>query len=102
MSVKGPDLQTLIWRAPEAGKIQQTQKAGESAQQQNFAVSLTKQAELAGNTVQNLPKSEQGKVNSDESKKENSEPSKRDDEEKDEESADEMVVTSGHIIDYRV
>ncbi|MGD0152361.1 MAG: hypothetical protein ABSC17_01160 [Thermacetogeniaceae bacterium] len=102
MSVKGTDLQTLIWRAPEAGKIQQAQKTGESAQQQNFAVSLTKQAELAGSAVQNLPKPEQGKVNSDESKKEKQELSKRDDEEKDEESADEMMVTSGHIIDYRI
>ncbi len=102
MSVKGTDLQTLIWRAPEAGKVQQAQKAGESAQQQDFALSLTKQAELAGNTVQNLPKTEQGKINSDESKKEQHEFSKQDDEKKDEESPDEMIITSGHIIDYRI
>lgn len=102
MSVKGTDLQTLIVRSPEAGKIQQTQKTEEFAKQQNFAIEMTKQSELTGNTIQNLPRTEQAKINSDQAKKEKRTLQKRNGQIKDDESAEGLPISSGNIIDYKI
>jgi hypothetical protein len=77
MSMKVSDLQVLMLRSQDVGKIQHTQKMSESVQQQTFADGLVRQSEVARQTVQTLPRAEQGKIDGDQAKKERDNASRR-------------------------
>jgi hypothetical protein len=108
MSVIGPDLQTLIVRSPEAGKIQQTQKTGEQVTSQNFATELKKQSESAGDTIQYSPRAEQGKIDGDRAGQERRQLQQGSDRKKEEEELEEQAPapndagSTGRIIDCRI
>ncbi len=107
MSVTGTDLQTLIMRSPEVGKMQQAPKTEEQVANQNFATGLKKQSESAGETIQNPPKTEQGKINRDQDKQEKQALQQRDGREQDEGGEEDVSTApdadaSGQIIDFRI
>ena len=70
MSLRVSDLQVLMLKSQEVGKIQQAQQVNESAQQQSFAEGLIRQSEIARQTVQTLPEAEQDKIDGDRTKRE--------------------------------
>jgi hypothetical protein len=67
------DLQVLMLRSQDVGKIQQVQQGNESDQQQNFAQGLLKQSEIARQTVQTTSDTRQGKVDGEGARREREE-----------------------------
>ncbi len=62
MTLKSLDLQVLLPKAQEIGRIQHVQQANEQNQQQGFAAHLLQESEIAQKTVQNLSQSREGKI----------------------------------------
>lgn len=70
MTVKALDLQVILPKIQEVGKIQQVQQNSEQAQQQIFAAQLLRDAEIAQRSVQNLPQPKEGRIREREKEKE--------------------------------
>ena len=111
MSMRVPDLQVVVSRTQEVGRIQQSQQMNESAQQQSFAEGLIKQAAIESQTVQMLPEAEQSKIDGDRSNREKGDsPSENDDrQQSDKESSEKSAEAEklvhpfvGSIIDCKV
>lgn len=64
------DMQVLIPRTQDVGRIQHIQQTNEQSQQQNFAARLLQESENAQKTVQNLPQTKEGKIKEEGRKKE--------------------------------
>jgi hypothetical protein len=62
MSLRVPDLQVLMSKAQDVGKIQQVQQGNESVQQQSFAEGLIRKSDAQLQTVQTTSETGQGKV----------------------------------------
>lgn len=62
MTLKSVDLQVLLPKAQEVGRIQHVQQVNEQVQQQSFAAHLLQEAEMAQKMVQNLPQAREGKI----------------------------------------
>ncbi|HAA90270.1 MAG: Uncharacterized protein XD63_0029 [Thermoanaerobacterales bacterium 50_218] len=62
MTLRSVDLQVLLPRVQEAGRIQQIHQANEQTQQQSFAAHLLREAEVAQRSVQNLPQAREGMI----------------------------------------
>lgn len=76
MSLKAVDLQVMLPRIHEVGRMQQTQQLQEQAQQQSFATYLTREAETVQKTVQNLSQMQEGMIKEKEEEKGRSSPKK--------------------------
>ncbi len=62
MTLRSVDLQVLLPRVQEAGRIQQIHQTNEQTQQQSFAAHLLREAEVAQRSVQNLPQAREGMI----------------------------------------
>ncbi|MDH7576733.1 MAG: hypothetical protein QHH75_02700 [Bacillota bacterium] len=62
MTLKSLDLQVLLPRVQEVGRIQHVQQINEQNQQLNFAAHLLKESEATQQTVQNLSQSREGRI----------------------------------------
>ncbi|MGD0621777.1 MAG: hypothetical protein ABSA82_04845 [Thermacetogeniaceae bacterium] len=105
MSLRVSDLQVLMLRSQDVGKIQQVQQGNESAQQQGFADGLVRQSEIARQTVQTMPETEQGKVDGDRAKREREDtPRKESDQQQPEKDEAEKLASPfvGTIIDCKI
>ncbi len=70
MTLKALDLQVMLPRTQDVGRIQQVQQSNEQTQQQSFAAQLLKEAEIAQRSVQNLPEAREGRIREREKEKE--------------------------------
>ncbi|MDH7479977.1 MAG: hypothetical protein QHH02_08205 [Syntrophomonadaceae bacterium] len=62
MSMRNVDLQVLIPRLQEVGRVQQVQQQQGQEQQQQFAAQFRQAAELLQNKIKESPRSEKGEV----------------------------------------
>ena len=62
MSIKMVDLQVLIPKVQEVAKTQQIQQQGSDNQQASTASQLAREAKLLQSSVQETPRSEEGKI----------------------------------------
>ncbi len=110
MSLRVSDLQVIMLKSEDVGKIQQAQQVNESAQQQSFAEGLLRQSDVARQTVQTLPEAEQGKIDGDRAKRERGDTSREgsDHQQPDEDDPEKMADAKlahpllGKIIDCKI
>jgi hypothetical protein len=60
MTLKALDLQVLLPKTQEVGRIQQIQQKNEYVQQQGFAAQFMQESEIAQRSVQHLSKTREG------------------------------------------
>lgn len=107
MNIRSIDLQVLIPRATEAGKVQQTTNQQPIVEQQQFAEQFQAIANSRQRQVQNVPKPEDGKIhNQKEKEHQQSKHQQRDDSYEEEDVApgqedDIPDPIKGHVIDIK-
>ena len=105
MSLRVTDVQINMMKSQDVGKIQQMQQGNEAAQQQGFADSLIKKAEMQRETVQTTPETVQGKVAGDGARREREGASKKESDQQEPEKDEDKQLASpfvGTIIDCRI
>ena len=105
MSLRVTDLQVLMSRAEDVGKIQQVQQGNESARQQSFAEGLTRKSEAQRQTVQTTPETGQSKIDGDGARRERGDPPRKGNDQQQPEENEAEKLTSpfvGTIIDYKI
>ena len=105
MSLRVTDLQVLMMRSQDVGKIQQVQQGNESAQQQSFAEGLIRKSEAQRQAVQTTPETGQGKIDGDRARREREDtPRKESDQQQPEKDEAEKLVSPfvGTIIDCKI
>jgi biotin carboxyl carrier protein len=105
MSLRVTDLQVLMMRSQEVGKVQQAQQGNEAVQQQSFAEGLIKKSESQRQTVQTTPETGQTKVDGDGVRRDREDaPRKRSDQQQPEENEAEKLTSPfvGTIIDCKI
>ena len=111
MTIKALDLQVMLPRTQEVGRIQQVEQSNEQAQQQSFAAQLSREAELAQRSVQNLPQTREGRIKERErgnegsnadSQKESGQETSPDKENRPEQSKGNATLVAGRLIDLKI
>lgn len=106
MTLRSVDLQVMLPKTQDVGRIQQVQQFNEQAQQLSFAAQLLREKEIAQRSVQNLPESKEGRIR----EKEEKSGAKKNFGQKDaqrkalhsEQTQEMHLVAPGHLIDLKI
>ncbi|MDR9757551.1 MAG: hypothetical protein ACN4A7_00760 [Thermacetogeniaceae bacterium] len=106
MTLKAVDLQVILPKIQDVGRIQQVQQSNEQAQQHSFAAQLLREKEIAQRSVQNSPESKEGRIR----EKEEKSGTKKNFGQKDaqsgahhsEQNQEMPTVAPGHLIDLKI
>jgi len=106
MTLKAVDLQVILPKTQDVGRIQQVHQSNEQAQQHSFAAQLLREKEIAQRSVQSLPESKEGRIREKEEKSGTKKNFGQQDAQKQalhsEENQEVHLVAPGHLIDLKI